>query len=145
MIKKLLKKLFGIKSEGREESKLSNMLHEKSSKLQKFFEDKSDFIHQEYYVIKKKLENLRETNYNQGLKYLEKGDVRDAIFRFRIVHKFWPDLLDAHYQLAYALMLNNKPHKARMILQDLLHNHPDYDSKARELLSRIENTSSNVS
>ncbi|MBU6141076.1 MAG: hypothetical protein KGP29_05955 [Proteobacteria bacterium] len=144
MIKKFVKKLVGIKSKD-EESKLSIKVREKMNNLQNFFEDKSSFLNQEYLIIKKKLENLRETNYNQGLKYLERGDLKDAIWRFSIVKKFWPDLLDAHYQLAYSLMLNKKPHKAEMVLRELLQSHPDYDPKARELLARIENISSNAS
>ncbi len=140
MIVKIFKKILG-RPDAKEakESKISVNLHEKASKVQKFLEDRFEFANEEFYVIKKKLEDLRETNYNQGLKYLERGDIRDAIFRFRIVRKFWPDLLDAHYHLAYALMLNNKPDKAKVILQGLLLDHPDYDPKARELLNKIEN------
>lgn len=148
MIGKIFKKILGRsrdkENKKSEESKISTSLHDKASKVQKFLEERFEFAHEEFYVIKKKLEDLRETNYNQGLKYLERGDVRDAIFRFRIVKKFWPDLLDAHYYLAYALMLNKKPLKAKVILQELLQHHPDYDHKAQELLNKIENISSNA-
>lgn len=146
MIGKIFKKLLGKsgKKEGVEGEVSSSSFHEKAGKVQQFLEDKFELAHEEFYVIKKKLENLRETNYNQGLKYLEKGDVKDAVFRFRIITKFWPELLDAHYQLAYSLMLNNKPEKAKVVLRTLLQRHPDYDPKAQELLNKIENTSSNA-
>lgn len=127
-----------------EEEKIIESFHDKMDKLQKFAGTKIDLGKQEYDLIKKKLENLSETNYQQGLKYLEKGDVRDAILRFRIVIRFWPDYLDAHYQLAYCLVLNNKPHKAKIVLEHLLHDHPTYDRKAYDLLERINQSTSNA-
>ena len=80
---------------------------------------------------------MLETNYSLGLKHLDKGNVSDAIFRFRFVKRFWPECFDAHYQLAYALTLNKRPFEARKILTELLKKKPDYNIKAQELLDKI--------
>lgn len=135
MIKKILKRMVGLRESHSEET--PDKVREKINGFQKFAEEKASLIKEEYYLIRKKLENLNETNYRQGLKYLEKGDLRDAILRFRIVVKFWPDNLDAHYQLAYSLVLHNQPLKAKMVLEELLSKHPDCNPKARELLAKV--------
>ncbi len=120
-----------------EENKTSDSVNQKVSVLKKFAEEKINLVKEEYSLIRKKLENLSETNYQQGLKYLERGDIRDAILRFRIVVKFWPENLDAYYQLAYSLALNNQSFKAKLVLEELLSKNPDYDPKARELLAKV--------
>lgn len=138
----ILKRLLGISNN--QDGKIIESFREKADKLQQFAEEKIEYAKQEYQVTRKKLDNLRETNYHQGLRYLEKGDIRDAILRFRIVVKFWPDYLDAYYQLAYCLMLNKKPHKAKAVLEGFLNNHPNYDQKAYDLLEKINQSLANV-
>lgn len=143
------KKIF-LKSDDGENagSKLGANLREKSAKLTQFLGDKFYSVGEEFSTIKKKCENLRETNYNLGLKHLENGHLSDAIFRFRFIKKFWPDLYDAYYQLAYCLVLNDEPRKAKEVLQELLVKKPDYDPKAQALLvhinSAIEHPSANA-
>lgn len=135
--------MVGIRSE--EESKLTQSLRDKTNKIQEFTEEKISLAKQEYQVIRKKLDNLAETNYQQGLRYLAKGDLRDAILRFRIVLKFWPDQYpDAYYQLAYSLILHNRPDKAKLVLSQLLIDHPSYSHKAQELLEKINKSSINA-
>jgi len=137
MIKRFFKKIVGIRSD--EDSKLAESLRNNANKFQEFTEEKISFVKQEYQLIKKKLDNLAETNYQQGLKYLAKGDIRDAILRFRIVVKFWPnEYPDAYYQLAYSLILHNKSDKAKVVLEHFLRDHPSYSHKARELLDKID-------
>lgn len=142
MITKFLKKMVGISDVDGE--KVVETFQDKLGKAQKFFEEKTDLVKQEYGLVRKKLENLSETNYQQGLKYLEKGDVRDAILRFRIVIRFWPEYVDAHYQLAYCLMLNGKISKAKKTLEHLLQLHPEYDRKAYDLLELINQKIANA-
>lgn len=143
MIKKIFKKVFGIRND--EESKMTQSLRENANKIQEFTQEKISFAKREYQIIKKKLDNLAETNYQQGLKYLAKGDIRDAILRFRIVLKFWPDQYpDAYYQLAYSLILHNRPSKAKVVLSQLIIDHPSYSLKAQELLEKINKSSINA-
>lgn len=128
-----------------ENSALAESIRGRANKFQKFSVETVDLIKKEYYLVREKLDNLSETNYQQGLKYLEKGDIHDAIFRFRIVIRFWPDQYpDAYYQLAYALILNNKVDKAKSVLEHLVKAHPDYSNKAKELFDRINKSSSDA-
>jgi tetratricopeptide (TPR) repeat protein len=138
MFGRIFKKLIG-KSEKKETGgeKLAVTLRQKSGKFSDFLGEKFQAIQNEFYTIRAKCENLRETNYNLGLKHLEKGNLSDAIFRFRFIKKFWPDLLDARYQLAYCLVLKKKPFEAKKILEELFAQNPNYDSKAKELLDDI--------
>ncbi len=139
MISKILKKFFS-KSEEKESAggKFALKLREKSAAFIDFFGKKAEFIKDEFFIIKSKCKNLRQTNYLLGLKHIENGHLTDAIFRFRFIKKFWPDLFDAYYQLAYCLALDNQPQKAREVLQELLAKNPNYDQKARDLLERID-------
>lgn len=138
MIGRIFKKLIG-KSEEKETfgGKLAINLREKSARLTEFLGDKLEVAQSEFSVIKQKCKNLRETNYDLGLKHLENGNLTDAIFRFRFIKKFWPDLYDAYYQLSYCLVLNNELKKAKEILEELLIKKPDYDEKAHTLLNQI--------
>lgn len=137
MIKGILKRLLGQKTE--KEIALAKSMRAKTDKAQEFLEKKIEEGRDEYHLIRSKMKNLRETNYKLGLQHMKDGHLIDATFRFRMIRKFWPDLLDAHYQLAYCLLLKKKPEKAKEVLQNLVKNHPDCDPKAHELLSRIEN------
>jgi tetratricopeptide (TPR) repeat protein len=140
MINNILKKIFGKSDQSKKNKNTNNIafeLHQKSAKFLQFLGEKSRLASEEFFVIKEKCKDLRQTNYNLGLKHIEKGNLFDAIFRFYLIKKFWPDFFDAYYQLAYCLLLNDKPQKAEKILQELLAKKPDYDQKAYDLLERI--------
>lgn len=144
MIKKIFKKLLGIKSE-KVESKISINLKEKIENISGFVDEKIDLAKKEYFETKAKLENLCETNYNQGLRYIEKGHLKDAVFRFRFIKKFWPEMYDAYYQLAYCLYLRKKHREAKLVLIELLQKNPQFGDKAQQLLLKIENSLQDVS
>jgi len=139
MFGRIFKKLIGKsdKKEGSTEKFVTN-LQQKSEKFCGFLGEKFQLVLDEFHSIRAKCDNLRETNYQNGLRHLEKGNLSDAIFRFRFIKKFWPDLLDAHYQLAYCLLLSQRPFEAKKILTELLAKNPDYDPKAKELLEQIK-------
>jgi len=110
-------------------------------KINKIFEKlikKSIF---EFYSIREKCKDLLDTNYKLGLKHLEKGNLSDAKIRFTIIMKFWPEFQDAYYQKAYILMLENKPHKAKEVIDKLIFKNPDkLDQKFTPLLEQIESS-----
>ncbi len=148
MIKNLFKKIFG-ESEEKESggTKLAIALKEKSEKFSNFLSEQMEVAKKEFFTIKEKCKDLRQTNYNLGIFHLEKGNLSEAIFRFRLTKKFWPDHFDTYYQLAYCLTLKKKNEEAKKVLQELLEKKPDYDKKARELLEHLKNldqTGSNV-
>lgn len=141
---KILKKIIIGKSEDKNniqdiENNVSivQKIHDKAQGFASFFKTKIQETKDEFGDVRAKLSNLLETNYNLGLKHLEKGNISDAIFRFRFIKKFWPECYDAYYQLAYSLTLNNRPFEAKKILTQLLAKKPDYDLKAQELIDKI--------
>ena len=148
MFDRILKKI-SSKSDDKSEANFGNKFgvkfREKSGKFLHFLEEKSTIIHKEVLAIRKKCENLCETNYNNGLYHIEKGNLSDAIFRFYFIKKFWPNYFDAYYQLAYCLVLNKKLIKAKRVLEELYQKNPNYDQKGKELLERINSNSIQLS
>jgi len=140
MFGKIFKKLIGKSDKkGAPDEKHTNILHEKSEQILHFTKEKFEEARNEFFSLRNKVKNLRETNYSVGLRHLEKGNLSEAIFRFRFMKKFWPDFFDAYYQLAYCLVLDDKLFDARNVLIELLSKKPDYDPKAKELLEIIKN------
>lgn len=148
MFKFIKKMIIGDSAEKKaatEEPKITfgEKIHQKIGNLFHFVKNKTQETKEEFGDIKSKVSNLLETNYNLGLKHLEKGNISDAVFRFRFVKKFWPDCFDAYYYLAYSLALNKRPFEAKKVLTELLVKKPDYNSRARELLNKINQDLSN--
>lgn len=125
--------------------KLAIKLRDNSDKLTKFLGEKIDAAQNEFFSIKDKCGNLKETNYKLGLKHLEKGNLSEAIFRFRITKKFWPQCFDAYYQLAYSLTLKKKYREANEVLKELLLKDSSYNAKAQELLEHLKKLSKSSS
>ncbi len=142
---KIFKKIFLKKDDSATAQKaedkpsIVDQIQDKTQGVFKFFQEKIEETKNEFGDVRAKVSNLLDTNYQLGLKHLEKGNISDAVFRFRFIKKFWPECFDAHYQLAYALVLHKKPFEAKSILQELLIKKPDYDQKARDLLDQINN------
>ncbi len=141
MIGNILKKLVGKSDKKPKEKpkseKLAENLRKKSEELTRFLGDKMELVQEEYFSIREKTKNLRQTNYDLGMKHLENGHIDEAIIRFKIICKFWPDVVDAQYQLAYCLVLKEKFKEAKKVLDQLLSKNPDYNQKAHDLLGQI--------
>jgi len=141
---KLFKKIFignrkkDIETNKIQEESIVQKIQNKAEMLAEFASNKFQETINEFGNIKEKMSNLLETNYNLGLKHLERGNISDAVFRFRFIKKFWPHCFDAHYQLAYSLFLNKRPFEAKKILIELLRKNPSYDIKAQELINKID-------
>jgi tetratricopeptide (TPR) repeat protein len=147
MIISLIKKALGKKTEQKptQVESAAIKLQEKSKSFLNFIKENSGSVKNEIFLIREKFKNLRDTNYNLGVKHLENGHLIDATLRFRIIKKAWPEYYDAYYQLAYCLALKNKKDKAKEVINELLSKNPDYDSKARELLNHIEDSTQKAS
>lgn len=142
MLKTIFKKFFGKESkEDIAEEKSKKEFQQKLEKFYSFFGTIIERVQNEYYTIKEKCQNLRETNYDLGLAHLEKENFKDAIFRFKIIIRFWPDFYDAYYQLAYCYAIVKKYQKSKKILEELLQKQPNYPSRAQELLTYINQAS----
>jgi hypothetical protein len=81
-----------------------------------------------------KSKHLYETNIDNGLYHLKKGNLWDAVFRFKIVSVFWKGKEEGKYYFAYCLVLIGKINDAKSLLGTI----PNF-SKTEELLTRLEN------
>jgi tetratricopeptide (TPR) repeat protein len=113
-----------------------NFLDKPINKISNFFDSLSQSVISEHGVIKKKIKNLYQSNYDLGLQHLNNGNVREAIFRFRIIKKFWPHIYDAYYYLIYCLVLDNNLTEAQKIIDDLLIKNPSDKEKINKLLAQ---------
>jgi len=111
-----------------------NIVEKKIDKLSNFFDKAFNHIISEYSSIRKKAQDLSTANYNLGMRHLENGNVKEAIFRFKITKKFWPQNYEAHYQLIACLILNKDFDEAQKIIDDLLEKSPAYQEKIGKLL-----------
>lgn len=114
------------------------VISQKIDKVSNFFEHLWALITIEYSTIKEKFQDLSKANYDLGIKHLEEGNVREAIFRFKITKKFWPHNYEAYYQLIYCLILENELDEAEKIIDELLIKNPSYKEKIDQLLSPPE-------
>jgi tetratricopeptide (TPR) repeat protein len=103
-------------------------------KVGNFFEKSLAFAIVEYRIIKDKLQDLSQTNYNLGLQHLDIGNIKEATFRFKITKRFWPHNYDAYYQLIYCLILSHKFEAAQKVIDELLQKNPSYKPKIDQLL-----------
>lgn len=131
-------KKFITGSSDNKEGGIGSKLHHKIDTISDFISKKTKDAIDEYGVIREKLKDLCQTNYNLGVRHLENGNISEAVFRFKIVKKFWPHYYDAYYQLAYALILSDKVDQARNIINQLVEKDPSYQDKALELLAAID-------
>ena len=138
MIKFLIDKALGKKSENEKKSdKIASKIKNNVKSFSGFLSEKTDLAVKEYASIKEKSKNLVETNYKLGISHLEKGNLNDARLRFFIMTKFWPKFYEAHYQLAYILILKENPLKAKKVLEEVIIKNAEIDPKFQELLNEI--------
>lgn len=86
-------------------------------------------------TISKKMQDLQKTNYELGMMHLNKGNINEAIFRFKIVRKFWPNNYKAHLNLIYCYFILKKEKQAQKAINILLKLNPKLEpniQKARE-------------
>lgn len=104
------------------------------SKIILFFSQFQKFIND----TREKFKNLYQTNYNTGMYHLENGNLWDATLRFKIIKKFWPNKLEAQYQYAVCLVLQNMNQQALALLSEILTKDENY-AEASNLLKDLEN------
>ncbi len=138
-----VKKITGLRKKEQDyikEPKLApaQVLESKIDKLSNFFDRFFAYVVVEYRIIKEKLKDLSKTNYNLGIRYLEEGNLKEAIFRFKITKKFWPHNYEAYYELIYCLVLSNEFEEAQKVVDELLKKCPDYKERIDQLFSPQE-------
>lgn len=60
--------------------------------------------------------NMKKNNLSLALKFLSRGNVKEAANRFRLMSWLWKRDLDNQYYLAYCYMLSGQPYRAYGIL-----------------------------
>jgi len=140
MFKFLFKKIIGKKpvEEAPRAEKIATSIRDKTGKLTDLLSEKVNESIQEIGVIREKLKDLEKTNFNLGRLHLEKGNLREATFRFYLMTKFYPHNLDALYELAYCYALKEKYVKSQKTLENLLNKKPDFGERAISLLDHIK-------
>lgn len=135
----MLRKIFRKKKKEKAEFQSPTQgLKHKAQQISGFIEQSITRLKEEIAIIRKKCENLLETNYQLGMKHLDNGHINEATFRFRFIKKFWPDHLESYYQLSYCLILKNKFDEAQQVLEELVTKDKTYENDANELLSIIQ-------
>lgn len=117
---------------------LAEFLKSKAKSVFDFTINHFDVVKKELELIKTKSQNLLESNYQLGLRHIEKGNLGDAIFRFRFIKKFWPNHYDAYIQLANCYIIKKRYNKALLVLDELTIINPTYENQAQELINKIE-------
>lgn len=128
MFLKQLKRILRIKDE-------PSILKSKS-KIEKWTDNvsqKLDGAIKESYTIAGKLKDLHKTQYDLGCFHLKNNNLKEAIFRFKIVRKFWPDDYKNHLKLIYSYFLNKDERNADKAIQTLNNLNPNLKSKIEEV------------
>lgn len=108
-------------------------LKKTKSKIILFFGQFQNFVND----TKEKFKNLYQTNYNTGMHHLENGNLWDATLRFKIIKKFWPNKLEAQYQYAVCLILQDMEQQAKILLNEMIAKDKNY-TEALNLLKDLE-------
>jgi tetratricopeptide (TPR) repeat protein len=127
-----------LKTGEQKTSALADFIKNKAKSVFDFTINHFDVVKKELELIKTKSQNLLESNYQLGLRHLEKGNLGDAIFRFRFIKKFWPNHYDAYIQLANCYIIKKRYNKALLVLHELTIINPTYENQAQELIKKIE-------
>ena len=140
MFKYLFLKALGKKTPKEiKNEEFANKVHQGATKFLAIINDLISRVGDEVVSIRKKCNNLKETNFKLGLSHIEKGNLADASLRFTIIIRFWPDFKEAYYQKARVCMLQNNPEMAKLVIDKLLNKFPDYQSpETTDLIEKID-------
>lgn len=91
-------------------------------------------------VIREKLKNIPKTNFELGLRHLQRGNLSDAIMRFKMVTFLVPDHKEAFYYLGCALIRDESYEQAQEAFEKTLEIDPGF-TEAGYMLKKIQNPS----
>lgn len=96
-------------------------------------------------VIVKKLKDLRETNYWLGKLHYENGNLPDAIFRFKLLKYFYPNMLELNYLIGRCYIERNQFKKASIFINSYLKsNDLHYQIEAKYCYDLINGRTKNI-
>jgi predicted TPR repeat methyltransferase len=95
--------------------------------------------------IKIKLANLSKTNFDLGLYHFEKGNISDAIFRFKLLRRFDNGYEDLDYLLGRCYLEQSKYDKAKFFLNMYIaSNKPKLKEEAIYCMKIVDNDVNNI-
>lgn len=106
--------------------KTSLQLGVRFSQLRVFGEKKARTFLQDVYIMREKSKDIAKTNYELGLMHMQKGNLYDAVLRFRITLWVKPDFAPAYYNLGRVLLMQGRGDKAQEAFAKALALQPDY-------------------
>lgn len=106
-------------------------------KIAIYFKEQLKDLIDKYKSSSVKLQDIPGTNYNLGLYHMQRGNLGDAIMRFKMVNYLKPDNIDSFYNLGRCLMLNGESEKAKEALQKVLEKNKEH-VEARYLINKID-------
>lgn len=90
-----------------------NLFYLRIKNIPSWYKNKILELKNYYYDCKYKFKNLKDTNYELGVNHLYRGNLNDALFRFKLVDKFLTSQEPKiYYQLAWTYFLKNNYSKA---------------------------------
>lgn len=113
-IKNLYKETVGNKNPGNIIQKVKPLIKKKTTE-----------IINELKLAREKLKDIPGTNYKLGLHHLKKGNMDDAILRFKMVTYLTPEMASAHYNLGRCLLIKGDKDKAKQSLEKALSLEPN--------------------
>jgi predicted TPR repeat methyltransferase len=91
-----------------------------TAKTLNFLKQKFDEFIKDCNASKEKLKDIPGTNYQLGLIHMHKGNIDDAVMRFRMVAFLTPENVGAHYNLGRCLLLLDEEDNARSEFKKVL-------------------------
>ncbi|WP_236870046.1 methyltransferase domain-containing protein [Candidatus Bandiella numerosa] len=107
----------------------------------KFWIDKLKSIVNE---IKVKSKNLSKTNYDLGLFHFNRGNLNDAILRFRLLKRFEENYSDLDYLLGRCYFEKSRFEKAKQYLEDYVKNDDKFKEEAEYCLNIINDKNGKI-
>ncbi|MCE3232843.1 MAG: biotin biosynthesis protein BioC [Rickettsiaceae bacterium] len=113
-------------------------IKDQSAKFMTLIQKKWQEFLQDCDEAREKLKDIPGTNYKLGILHMRRGNVSDAIMRFRMVIFLTPEHVGARCQLAKCLLMVNEEESARDMLQKVLEMDKD-NTDAKYQLSKLNN------
>jgi tetratricopeptide (TPR) repeat protein len=88
-------------------------------------------------LMHQKSKNLLNTNFELGIFHLNKGNIKEAHFRFFLMSKIWPKFELGLYYYAYVLTLQKKYQKAQIVINKIFLLNHNPNSETLELNNKI--------
>ena len=110
------------------------------SKVSKHFKEKANLFFKECKTARFKLRDIPGTNYDLGLLHMKRGNISDAIMRFRMVIFLSPKKVDSYYNLGRCLIMSGDNDNAKTQFEKALYI-DDKFAEAKYMLEKLQDPS----